>query len=378
MVSPTYVFTDICMNRFAKLIESLNWLPHFFQRELSFLLKMKRPKHLFFAICDHFEPYWGNATEVQARKRLGTWINEYPKIAAKYKDADGHTLKYSFFYPEEEYKKQDLDILSDFCRSGWGEVEVHLHHHNDTSDNLRRTLLDYKKRLHEVHGQLSVNKVTQEISYGFIHGNWALDNSRPDGKWCGVNDEITILQETGCFADFTMPSAPCTTQTRKVNSIYHAIDDPRKPKSHDWGMEAVVGTKQKGLLMIQGPLGLRCSGNLLHWKIENGGLQGNNPPTKSRIEYWLNRNIHITGFEHGVFVRLYTHGTQEGVMDMLFSKDGFEQLFSGLETLTAEKGVALHYLSARELTNIVIAAEDGQTHYSPEMRNHLLLQGAAI
>ena len=365
------------MNNLGKFFQNLKWLPSYFQREISLLARKKEIKHVFLCICDHFEPYWKGVSEKQAAQRLHTWITEYPKIAEKHKDTDGEILKYSFFYPEEEYRKQDLDILSSFCRSGWGEVEVHLHHHNDTSDNVRRTLLNYKKRLYEVHGQLPVNRITGEINYGFIHGNWALDNSRPDGKWCGVNDEITILQETGCYADFTMPSAPSATQTRKVNSLYYAIDDPHKPKSHDWGRDATVGTKPKGLLMIQGPLGLRCSAKFFQWKIENGGLQGNNPPTKNRIEYWLNRKIRIAGFDQGIFVRLYTHGTQEAVMEMLFKKGGFEQLFSGFEEVAAEIGVTLHYLSAREMANIILAAEDGHAHYSPRLRDYLLQQGSA-
>lgn len=362
------------MNPLSKTFNTLSWLPHYLQRELNLLVKKRKPEHLFFGICDHFEPYWQNASDQQAWRRLDTWINEYPKIAGKHKDADGHTLKYSFFYPEEEYKKQDLDILAEFCHAGWGEVEVHLHHHNDTSANLRQTLFDYKNRLHEVHGLLPVNKKTGEISYGFIHGNWALDNSRPDGKWCGVNDEITILQETGCYADFTMPSAPSDTQTRKVNSIYYAIDDPHKPKSHDWGKDAAVGMKSEGLLMIQGPLGLRCNGNILQWKIENGGLLGNNPPTKTRVDYWCNRSVRITGFEQAVFVRLYTHGTQESVIKMLFNDGGFVRLFSSLEEIAKEQNLSLHYLSAREMANIVSAAEDGHAKYSVPLRDYLFLK----
>ena len=36
-------------------------------------------------------------------------------------------------------------------------------------------------------------------AFAFIHGNWALDNSRLENvrNYCGVNDELTILRETG-------------------------------------------------------------------------------------------------------------------------------------------------------------------------------------
>ena len=71
-----------------------------------------------------------------------------------------------------------------------------------------------------------------------------------------MNNEIEILRETGCYADFTLPSAPSPTQTRKINSIYYAVDDPHRPKSHDWGIDVGSRTRavRRGLMMIQGPL----------------------------------------------------------------------------------------------------------------------------
>ena len=105
------------------------------------------------------------------------------------------------------------------------------------------------------HGLLARHRETGELAYGFIHGNWSLCNARPDGRWCGVNGELDVLRRTGCYADFTLPAAPDPAQTRKINSIYYALDDPQKPKSHDWGVDAgSVPPPLKGLMLIQGPL----------------------------------------------------------------------------------------------------------------------------
>jgi hypothetical protein len=325
---------------------------------------------LFFCICDHFEPYWNQATPAVARHRIKRWLRDYPICAEKHKDHDGNHPKYSFFYPEEEYRKDDMEELAGLCRAGLGEVEIHLHHDNDTSENLRRTLVEYKKRLRGDHGLLSLRGNTKEISYGFIHGNWALDNSRPDGRWCGVNDEIDILRDTVCYADFTMPSAPSDTQTRKINGIYYAVDDPKRPKSHDQGIDATVGVRGEGLLMVQGPLGL-------DWRrrkfgiipgIENGGLMGNHGPTMERICLWADERIHVTGRPAWSFVKVYTHGAQEHVMDMLFDNGGFDSLFSGIEMIAAERKIRLHYVSAREMVNVITAAETGATEYAPSLR----------
>lgn len=324
----------------------------------------------FFCVCDHFEPYWNQATTEVARRRIKRWVCEYPKYAEKHKDCDGNLPKYSLFYPEEEYRKEDMVEMAKFCRAGYGEVEIHLHHDNDTSENLRKTLVEYKKRLRGDHALLSVCEETGEIVYGFIHGNWALDNSRPDGRWCGVNDEIDILRETGCYADFTMPSAPNDTQTRKVNSIYYALDDPMLPKSHDQGIDAAVGVKGEGLLMIQGPLGLdwhrRKFG--LFPRIENGGLLGNHGPSLDRTSLWVKERVHIAGYPAWAFVKIYTHGAQEMIMKMLFDEGGFDSLFFSLEAIAIEHNIRLHYVSAREMVNVIIAAERGATSSSPTLR----------
>ncbi|WP_020676388.1 hypothetical protein [Geopsychrobacter electrodiphilus] len=363
---------------FNKIKNTLNWLPYYLHRDLKMKLLSSyvKPKHVYFCICDHFEPYWGKADKRTAQIRINTWTNEWPKIAEKYRDSDGEMLKYSFFYPEEEYQKDDLSALSEMCHAGYGEVEIHLHHDNDTSENLRRTLLDYKKRLHEEHGLLSIDKRTGEIVYGFIHGNWALCNSRPDGRWCGVNEEIRILQETGCYADFTMPSAPSDTQTRKVNSIYYAVDKPGQSKSHDWGRDAQVGVAQKGLLIVQGPLGLALRNR--KWgiipRIENGGLIANNPVTQHRVKDWFSQAVHVSGAGEHVFVKIYAHGTQERNLHYFFNAGGGEELLYSVITCTEKLGAVLHFVSAREVANVICSIENEKIRNLQESTDQIYLK----
>lgn len=341
-----------------QLAANAGWLPYHLGRELKRSVPPNRrvqPTHVYFCICDHFEPYWNGADKATARKRITRWLDAYPRLAERYPDSQGKVLKYSFFYPEEEYTEPDLELLAQLCHAGYGEVEIHLHHDNDTPENLRRTLIDFKHRLHEKHGFLRRDPETGQIRYGFIHGNWALNNSRCDGRWCGVSEETDILLETGCYADFTMPSAPSETQTRKVNSIYYAVGDPGRPKSHDWGEDAEVGKRGKGLLMVQGPLALdwgRRKYGVLP-RVENSGLMENFPPSAARVRSWVDAGVCVKGAPQHVFVKLYTHGTIEGIMRMLFDAGGFERLFEALHEDARERGYTLRFVSAREMVEVI-------------------------
>src|SRR5690606_37804916 len=124
---------------------------------------------------------------------------------------------------------------------------------NDTESNFRETISRFCRILHERHGALPIDPASGEVRFGFIHGNWCLDNSRPDGRWCGINNELTLLRELGCYADFTLPSAPSDTQTSTINSIYYATDDPLAPKSHDRGeLVRTRGHASGDLMIVQG------------------------------------------------------------------------------------------------------------------------------
>src|SRR5262249_5726274 len=185
------------------------------------------------------------------------WVTEYPRQFGDFRDSDGRPPRHSFFYPIEQYDRWEVDRIADLCARGYGEVEVHLHHDNDTADNLRRTLTDATAHLSDRHGLLGRDRRTGAVKYGFIHGDWALANSRPDGRCCGVEGELAVLRETGCYADFTFPSAPERNQPRVINCIYYARCASGGRGVHATGV--IAGTAlppDDGLLLIPGPLGL--------------------------------------------------------------------------------------------------------------------------
>ncbi len=335
-----------------------------------------RPLRIFIAVCDHYEPLWQRPPRHVQDARVSRWVHGYPKAVAGLADSTGRLPQHTFFYPGDEYDAEHVDQIAGLCRAGYGDVEVHLHHRHDTSDTLREKLETYVTKLHDRHGLLEKNAAGQ-ITYGFIHGNWALDNSRPDGDWCGVDNEITVLRETGCYADFTLPAAPDPCQTTTVNSIYYAIDDPTKPKSHDTGIPARVGElpPAHGLLIIQGPLGFDWRSR--KWgvlpRLENGDLTGARPPSPTRLQLWCKAGVCVAGRDDWLFIKLHTHGAQEANLEMLLG-DPMRRLHTGLREL-ADRHPTLeyYYVSAREMADLVHQAESGQAASAglPEIRSAL-------
>ncbi len=345
----------------TRIKDALKWVPSYLARDLLLSLNGSRSqvKHVYFCICDHFEPYWNRAGDQVAKTRLNRWLNEWPMVADDNRDSFGNRLPYSFFYPEEEYNKDDIDALAKLCHAGYGEVEIHLHHHDDNPENLKHTLLDFKHRLHEVHGLLPVNERTGKISYAFIHGNWCLNNCRPDGCWCGVDDETSILLETGCYADLTFPSAPSPTQPRKVNSLYYVKPTPGQSAAHEIGDDLQVGGNEKGLLMVQGPLGFAWGRR--KWgivpRIENSGLMLSMPINKARFHDFMRAHVHVKGASEHVFVKLYAHGTQEDNLKMFFDDGGGRRLLSGMREYVESLGAQVHFVSARQMVNTILAIQ---------------------
>jgi hypothetical protein len=329
------------------------------------------PLHLILCICDHWEPGYGHATPAQADARVDAWVKQYPRQFGRFLDSDGRPPRHTFFYPLEMYRASELDGVAELCRSGYGEVEVHLHHDNDSSDRLRETLLKGTRLLSERHGLLARDAAGQ-TRYAFIHGNWALDNSSPDGRWCGVNDELDVLRETGCYADFTFPSYPSPTQTRKINSIYYAVDDPQRPKSHDTGIDVGLGRQPAdSLMLVQGPLLLNWSWRRF-WsrpRVENGNLQRNQPPTARRLDLWLRARVRVSSRPEWVFVKLYTHGAPEHNAKIVLGEPmvRFHQLLA--QRAANGSDFKYHYVTAREMYNLIKAAEGSRLGEIDELRD---------
>ena len=243
------------------------FLPDYMRSVFRPVAAVKGPTHVFFLFADHFEPLF-------SVERTRQWADRYRAMALQHRDSTGRVLQHTWFYPGDQFEPRILGILRQLMADGFGEVELHYHHADDSPETLR-VALKYAIKRFQTFGFLKT--VDGRTAFAFVHGNEGLDNA--DGELCGVNDELRILHSFGCFADYTFPALDHRAQPPFVNSLYAARDDPQ-PKSDRtrWPL-LYCKSGAADLMIFQGPLTLAPSWNLrrLFIDVDDGNIHATTP-----------------------------------------------------------------------------------------------------
>ncbi len=339
------------------------------------------PVHLIVALADHFEPGivpedgHKRAPMAEQRRRLDWWVHGYPKLVDDLRDHDGRPFVHTYFYPAEQYDEGLLETLADHCHAGWGEVEIHLHHgmlQPDTAENTRNVLAEFRDRLAFRHRCLASDSGSSDPRYAFVHGNFALANSA-NGRFCGVDSEMQILSETGCYADLTLPTGYWhPAQTAKINSVYEISLPLNQRAAHREGNDLKVGHRPTTFpLMVQGPLVADFQRTLRTARpaFENGGIMGSNPLSMRRLPLWKKAEVRVLGRPDWLFIKLHCHGMDPSQKEMVMG-DSFRNFLSALVGGAADRKETLHFTTAREMTNILLAACDGREGNPGDYRDY--------
>ncbi|MEZ5346273.1 MAG: hypothetical protein R2681_12050 [Pyrinomonadaceae bacterium] len=367
----------------TKLRWNLPWLVRYpFERTKNFLGRNAFGKQeIIFTIADHFEPSWSpnGLLGIDDQKRE---LEKYHKLARKtgeaVKDADGTKFRHTNFYPAEQYDPGILDKLAEMQSEGLGEVEIHLHHgveKPDTAENLRRELTEFRDKIAEKHQCLSRFDGEGIPRYAFVHGNLALANSC-GGRFCGVDEEMQILADTGCYADMTLPSAPDQSQVEIINKIYECGGNMKEAVPHKRGISVSVnGILPQLPLIFTGPLVFNWTRTIKGIpvpRIDDGALVANQPADNSRMRRWRSANITVNGQPEWVFIKLYCHGFFAHDQKAAIGEDA-ARFFSEIIEYGERTGkYRVHFASAREAANMVFAAIEGKKGDPNKYRDHRL------
>jgi hypothetical protein len=370
------------MKRVTGKLSYARWLPNYAWQRMT----RSAPRgvvHLIVALADHFEPSIvpedgrARASFSEQQRRLEHWCSEYPRAVDSWRDNEGRALVHTYFYPAEQYDRRLVDVIAEHCHKGWGEIEIHLHHGldaPDTSANTRRQLEEFRDVLVSNHGSLCFMEGSNQPRYAFVHGNFALANA-VNGYACGVDNEMQILADTGCYADFTLPAAAFhPAQIGKVNSLYECGLPLGTRAPHRKGRDLKVGRPPQVFpLNIQGPLMFdfdRQARNRVG-RFENAALTGANPPGLRRLKLWKEAAISVKQRPDWLFIKLHTHSMDPTQREAVMGAP-MRQFLAELVEGAADRREVIHFATAREMVNIILAACDGREGNPGEYRDYRL------
>ncbi|HEV7797858.1 MAG TPA: hypothetical protein VGO73_06870 [Pyrinomonadaceae bacterium] len=333
------------------------------------------PSHLIFVVANHFEPGLGQT----ALRRLEKWCKLARATGDAVRDHDGTPFRHTNFFPAEQYERPLLEMCAALQTDGYGEVEIHLHHgvdQPDTAENTRRQLETFRDVLAEEHKCLSREAPGSQAKYGFVHGNWALANSA-GGRYCGVDSEMQILADTGCYADFTLPSAPFQSQVPRINAIYQCGHSFSEARPHRSGRSLRVGDSLTLPVIFTGPLVFdwtRRVRGLPVPRVEDGALAQNYPLTMNRLNRWRSAGIGVKERPDWIFIKLYSHGFFDWDQDSMIGEQMKRFMNGVLEVAERTGEFKVHFASAREAFNMIVAAVDGREGEPGAYRDYKLRQ----
>lgn len=157
--------------------------------------------------CDHFEPYMpildGKAAVgvEYARNMLSSLSEALPiKLSAFFSSQS--FVKYidtTKFHPGGDRVATDEEIMHVLGEFG-ADMQIHIHHESwpDNGEALAQLIELLKDQ------RLRLLGIPNDRPWAFIHGCWALNAS--DLSVCLIENELSILVNGGCVADFTFPA----------------------------------------------------------------------------------------------------------------------------------------------------------------------------
>lgn len=363
----------------SKLKWSLPWLVRYpLWRARTFVSSNGNsdgPTHIVFIVANHFEPGVGK----QAAASVERWSRMASHLGRSLRDHDGTPFRHTYFFPAEQYDAASIDLLCSLQAEGLGEVEVHLHHgveRPDNAENTRHALETFRDTLAYEHGCLSRENPNALPKYAFVHGNLALANSA-GGRNCGVDSEMQLLAETGCYADFTLPSAPDQSQVPKINAIYQCGNPLHEARPHRSGVDLRVGDKPSLPIIINGPLifdWTRRVHGLPIPRIDDGALAGNYPLKMDRFRRWQSAQIGVKNRPDWIFIKLHCHAFFEYDQNAMIGDEMKRFMTEVLEEGAATGRFKVHFAGAREVFNMVSAAVAGEEGDPGQYRDYYLRQ----
>jgi hypothetical protein len=110
--------------------------------------------------------------------------------------------------------------------------------------------------------------------------------------------------------------------------------------------------------------------------IDNGAITRMNPLSVKRLQSWKAANISVSGRPDWLFIKLHCHGMDPSQQESVLGAPMRKFLCDLVSGADARKDT-VHFVSAREMVNIVLAACDGREGDPGQYRDYRLKRAGA-
>jgi hypothetical protein len=107
--------------------------------------------------------------------------------------------------------------------------------------------------------------------------------------------------------------------------------------------------------------------------VENGAITGANPLTLQRLQMWKQAAISVQGRPDWLFIKLHCHSMDTRQSDAV-QGSSMQKFLRELVQGADERNEILHFVTAREMVNIIFAACDSRDGNPGAYRNYRLKQ----
>jgi hypothetical protein len=118
------------------------------------------------------------------------------------------------------------------------------------------------------------------------------------------------------------------------------------------------------LMIFQGPLVFApsLSARRLFLDLDDGDIHAAMPASARRVDRWVRANIHIPERPDWVFIKIFNHGASSAEDENEMFGVHFDEALTHLEQRYNDgHQYLLHYITAREAYNLVMAGSDGKS-----------------
>lgn len=112
-------------------------------------------------------------------------------------------------------------------------------------------------------------------------------------------------------------------------------------------------------------------------RFETAALTGANPPSMRRLQLWKKAGITVQGRPDWLFIKLHCHSMFPNHRDAVVG-DTFQLFLRELVAGAEQRQETLHFVTAREMVNILWAACDGRDGDPDRYRDYRLKLAAAV